>query len=186
MAKEVKGTLFVDYVRMVRSRKDVDWSKYLNEEDMKFLGQHTRILASNWYPFDTFERMGIGVFHEIGGGDPEVIRRWGQASVDLMVKVYKQLVEPGDPIRSAENFNLFRAGFFNFPGVELELFPDDKLIKLYVFFSKNEQAAEAQAYQAFGAIERLIDLAGAKNIKYEFVARVWDGDPKTIIEITWD
>jgi len=186
MAKQVKGTLFVDYVRMVKSRKDVDWSKYLNEQDMKILDELGRVLPSSWYPFDTFERMGIGAFHEIGGGDLEAIRRWGQVSTDQLVKVYKGLVQPGDPIGSAEKFNVFRAGFFSFPGVELELFPDDNKIKLYVFFSQNEQAAEAQAFQAFGAIERLIDLAGARDIKHTFVARIWDGAPKTILEITWN
>ena len=37
MSRQVKGTLFVDYVRMLRSRKDVDWTRYLKADDLPFL-----------------------------------------------------------------------------------------------------------------------------------------------------
>ncbi len=185
MTKNVKGTLFLDYVRMVKSRKDIDWRKYLIEDDMKYLDKNERILPSTWYPFDAFERMGIGVFTEIGGGDMEMVRLWGQVSTDLLVKVYKTLVQPGDPVRSAKRFDIFRSGFFDFPGVELNIDAEKSILTLSVFFSDNMAAVEAQAYQALGGIERLLELAGAENIQYTFQARLWEGDPKTLIKIEW-
>ncbi len=185
MSRRVKGTLFVDYIRMIKSRKDVDWGKYLTEEDMEYLEKDKRILPSSWYPFDTFERMGIGVFTEIGGGDMDMVRLWGQVSTELLTGVYKNLVEPGNPVRSAEKFDIIRASFFDFPGVELSIVGEEKRLTLAVFFSDNMDAAEAQAYQALGGIERLLEMAGAKDIKYNFVARIWEGDPRTLIEVSW-
>jgi hypothetical protein len=46
LGKKVKGVLFADYVRMLKSRKGVDWSRYLKPEDMIFLDQ--KILESEW------------------------------------------------------------------------------------------------------------------------------------------
>ena len=59
MGKKVKGSLFVDYVRMIKGNKDIDWGKYLTAEDMAFLDEP--VADSEWYPFETFERMGLGI-----------------------------------------------------------------------------------------------------------------------------
>ena len=37
MSKHVKGTLFLDYVRMIKKLKDIDWSKHLTPEDMEIV-----------------------------------------------------------------------------------------------------------------------------------------------------
>jgi hypothetical protein len=51
--RRVKGSLFVDCVRMLRSRADVDWSKHLQPVDLGYLVQ--RIDREAWYPMATFE-----------------------------------------------------------------------------------------------------------------------------------
>lgn len=75
MGKNVKGILFIDYIRMIKSRKDIDWGKYLTPDDMSFLDQN--IVDSEWYPLDTFERMGVGILKEIASGDMEAVRLRG-------------------------------------------------------------------------------------------------------------
>ena len=57
--RRVKGTLFVDYVRMLRSRREMDWSKHLTAVDLGYLVQ--RIDPDGWYPMETFERMGLAI-----------------------------------------------------------------------------------------------------------------------------
>ncbi|MCP4676088.1 MAG: hypothetical protein GY854_11395 [Deltaproteobacteria bacterium] len=185
MARHVKGTLFVDYVRMLKSRKDIDWSKYLNEEDMKFLDEHERIMPSSWYPFDTFERFGLGVLQEIGGGHYESARMWGRMSTDLLLKVYKNMIESGDPAYSVQKFDIVRAGFFDFPGVKAEIL-SESLLHMTVRFSTDKVIGKAQAYQALGAVERLLELAGAEKIEHTFHKSVWENDPETLIEMTWE
>ena len=76
--RRVKGTLFVDYVRMLRSRKDVDWSRHLRPEDLAFLGERVRHDA--WYPMDSFERMGLAILAEISS-DMQIVQAWGRAQI---------------------------------------------------------------------------------------------------------
>jgi hypothetical protein len=153
MGRRVKGTLFVDYVRMIRSRKDVDWSKYLEPEDLEFLDEHVRILPSSWYPFDTFERYGLAVLEVIAGGKVEFAHMWGRMSTDLLLGVYTTMLEPGDPAESARKLDIVRSGFFDFPGISVEL-ASDTLLVMTVRFSTEAVVGKAQAYQALGSIPR--------------------------------
>src|SRR5688500_11434381 len=61
--RHVRGQLFVDYVRMLRAQKTVDWSQRLTAEDIWFLS--TRIDPDAWYPMETFERMGNEILRTV-------------------------------------------------------------------------------------------------------------------------
>jgi hypothetical protein len=63
----VKGILFVDYVRMLRAHKGVDWAERLPAEDLPYL--HRSIHPGSWYPMDTFERMGNQILQLVARGD---------------------------------------------------------------------------------------------------------------------
>ena len=45
--RHVRGVLFLDYVRMLRSQKAVDWSTHLPPEDLTYLS--TKIEPDAWY-----------------------------------------------------------------------------------------------------------------------------------------
>ena len=64
---QVKGTLFVDYVRMLRAKKGVDWSRWLAPHDLEML--RTQIEPEAWYPMSTFERMGLAILAEVAQGN---------------------------------------------------------------------------------------------------------------------
>lgn len=98
MERHVKGSLFVDYVRMLRSRKDVDWGRYLQPEDLLYLD--TRIHPDAWYPMETFARFGLAILDEIAHGDSFPARAWGRMSLEHMVTVHEGLLVPGDPRES--------------------------------------------------------------------------------------
>ncbi len=72
----------VDYVRMLRARTDVDWSKLLRPIDLGYLVQ--RIDSAAWYPMETFERMGIAILAAIAQGQLDPVRMFGRASVDWL------------------------------------------------------------------------------------------------------
>ncbi len=61
--RRVRGVLFVDYVRMIRSNKQVDWGRYLSADDLRWL--NARIDPDGWYPMESFERFGIAILHEV-------------------------------------------------------------------------------------------------------------------------
>ena len=55
----VRGVLLADYVRMIRGKKDVDWSIQLEHIDLLYLKE--RIDPERWYPMSTFERFGNAI-----------------------------------------------------------------------------------------------------------------------------
>jgi hypothetical protein len=183
MAKHVKGTLFLDYVRMIKKRKDTDWSKYLEPEDRKII--EGQVLPSNWYTLDSYQRMGLAVFNEIAGGDPQVVREWGKRSLEELTKVYQNLVQEGEPIKSLERFQTLRARFFDFEGLGVEPRPGNR-VHVMVDMAFEAVAEEAYAYQMAGSFERLLELSGAKNVKWKFHQKAWEGDQGTVIDLSWE
>jgi hypothetical protein len=71
----VKGILFADYVRMIRSCKGVDWTQELQPDDLSYLRAHVDFKA--WYPMATFERMGNAILKHIALGDLNAVRMCG-------------------------------------------------------------------------------------------------------------
>ncbi len=183
MAKHIKGTLFLDYVRMIKKRKNVDWSKYLTPEDFEIINQ--MILPSQWYPLESFQRMGVAVFHEIAQGDMETVREWGRRSMDELLKTYKNLGVKGDPHDTLEKFKILRSRFFDFEGLEF-VSRTEKSVSIRLDLAFEGVAEEAYAFQMTGSIERLLELSNAKNISRRFVKRAWEGDNETILEFSWE
>src|SRR5690349_436248 len=93
--RRVKGTLFVDYVRMLRANKEADWSRYLQPGDLEFLSQ--RIDPSGWYPMESFERMGVAILAEVARGELELVREWGRAQTEWIGQSQPELLAQGDP-----------------------------------------------------------------------------------------
>jgi len=183
MDKQVKGTLFIDYVRMIRKLKDVDWTRYLTPEDMKIIGE--MILPSQWHPLETYQNMGVAVFHEIAKGEVDVVSSWGRASMDELVKVYKTMANQGQPIDSMKKFQALRSRFFNFEILQITDHKDNH-VSITVDIAFERIAETAYAYQMLGSFERLLELSGANTIKHEFANKAWEGDPNTVIELSWE
>ena len=111
------GTLFVDYVRMLRARKDIDWAKYFTPSDLPYLTQ--RIAPDAWYPMETFERMGLAILDLIAQKELETVKAFGAASVDWLAEQHPALLEKGDPRESIMRFQVLRQSFFDFPALEV-------------------------------------------------------------------
>lgn len=183
MSRNVRGSLFVDYVRMLRMRKDVDWSRHLQPADLSFLIQ--KIDSTAWYPMETFERMGLAILREITGGDVEPARMWGRVSVDGISLLHPELVVPGDPRETVMRFQVFRCGFFDYAAVEMSEISDEHAT-VQVAYGMSAHAEEAATWQTIGFFERLLELSGAKNRRVELGVKSWDGAAKTVLALSWD
>lgn len=179
---KVKGALFIDYVRMLKKKKDVDYGKYLLPRDLPYL--EVQILPSEWYPYESFERLGLAVIHEIAGGNMQAVLAFGQASVNDMARVFSNLIRPGDPQESLMRFEVLRNSFFNFNAVTIESLYGN-FAKLRIEYSMSRLAEEAASNQAAGFFIRLLQLSGARGIEYRFASKSWIGDPTTILELKW-
>jgi hypothetical protein len=97
---------------MLRSRRDVDWSQYLQPIDLSYLVQ--RIEADTWYPMETFERMGLAILAEIASNDLELVRTFGRMSIDWLVTQHANLVAAFDPRDTLMRFQVLRRSFFDY------------------------------------------------------------------------
>jgi hypothetical protein len=181
-ARRVKGTLFVDYVRMLRSRRDVDWSKHLQPEDLGCLLR--RIEADDWYPMETFERMGLAILTEIAGSDVQSVRMFGRMSIDWLTKTQPNLVAQGDPRDSLMRFQVLRRSFFDFAALDIAAISDGEA-SITVAYGMAPPAEEAASWQTLGFFERLLEVAGATEVLAWFSSRSWAGDLLTTAELRW-
>lgn len=178
----MRGSLFVDYVRMLRMRKDVDWSKHLFPQDISFLVQ--RIDPNGWYPMESFERMGLAILGEITDGNLEPVKMWGRASIDGLAMLHEHLVAHDDPRESLMRFQTVRRGFFDYPAVEINEISDEHA-NVHVAYGMSPLAEEAATQQTVGFFERLLEVCGARDPDVYLVSKSWSGDAQTVIALRW-
>ncbi len=179
---QVKGSLFVDYVRMLRAKKGVDWSRYLAPQDLPYLEQH--IEPEGWYPMATFERMGIAILEEVADKNLGLVEQWGRLSIDWLASLHPNLVSKGEPRESLMRFQVLRQSFFDYPALTIREITDDEA-SIEIAYGMGARAEEAASHQTLGFFARLIEVSGAEVARIGFTARSWNGDPKTILAMTW-
>jgi hypothetical protein len=179
----VRGTLFVDYVRMLRARKGVSWSRHLEPSDLGFLGG--QIEPEQWYPMESFERMGLAILTEIAGGDMPSVKEWGRSSIDGLRVTHPELVTVGDARESLMKFHVLRTGFFDFPALTMNDINDGEA-SLEIAYGMRSLAEEAASNQTLGFFERLLEVSGARNPSVWFASRSWTGAPATLLVMSWE
>jgi hypothetical protein len=180
--RQVRGVLFVDYVRMLRSQKRVDWAQHLAPEDLPYL--QMQIDQAAWYPMPTFERMGNAILATVTRGELFPVQLWGRYSAAQLRTANPMLLQPDDPPETLSRFRVMRETFFNFNALEVPLLHDDEA-HVVVRYYMGMPAEEAASYQTMGFFEGLLELAGAKDVRAEFQDKSWAGDARTMLVIRW-
>jgi hypothetical protein len=180
--RQVRGVLFVDYVRMLRSQKSVDWSRHLAPQDIPYL--QMLIDPDGWFPMATFERMGNAILTTVTRGELFPVQLWGRYSAAQLRTANPLLLEPNNPPETLSRFRVLRETFFNFNALEVLLLHDDES-HIVVRYHMGMPAEEAASYQTMGFFEGLLELAGAKDVRSAFQDRSWDGDERTLLVIRW-
>ncbi len=175
--------LFADYVRMVRGHKGVDWSTQLAPEDLPYLQQ--RIEPGQWYPMETFERLGLAILRHVALGDLNAVRMWGRFSVDELRAANPTLLAEGDPAETLNRFRVLRSAFFDFEALEIPMLIDGEA-HVVIRYHMGNAAEEAASHQTMGFFERLLQLAGATDdLSARFVERTWAGGTRTLLALSW-
>lgn len=180
--RQVRGVLFVDYVRMLRSQKKIDWSVHLAPEDLPFMQGH--IDPDAWYPMTTFERMGNAILATVTRGELFPVQLWGRYSAAQLRAANPMLLAPNDPPETLSRFRVMRETFFDFNALDVPLLHDDEA-HIVVRYHMGMPAEEAAAYQTMGFFESLLELAGATDVRASFHDKSWDGDARTLIGLRW-
>src|SRR5260221_13916086 len=122
MARCVRGQFFAEYVRMIRRRKDVEWERWLLTQDLAFIRQ--RIAPDDWYPMETFERLGIAILMGLDGPTLEAVRVWGRFFATPKAAQHPAFLAPQQPIDSLIRPKGMRHPLFNLPAVDIPLPPE--------------------------------------------------------------
>jgi hypothetical protein len=180
--RNVKGILFLDYVRMLKAHKGVEWNTFLSAEDVGYLEK--TIDTTAWYPMATFERMGNAILKFVAGDQLLPVQLWGRFSAAQMKHAHPKLLAPGDPVETLNRFRVMRQTFFDFEALQVLMLHDDEA-QIAITYHMGMPAEEAAAVQTMGFFEGLLELAGAKDIKAKFRTKSWAGEPRTILDIRW-
>lgn len=180
--RQVKGVLFLDYVRMLKAHKGVEWSSILPASDVRYLEQQIDITA--WYPMESFERMGNAILRFVAGGQLQPVQIWGRFSAAQMRATSPMLLAANDPVETLHRFKVMRETFFDFSALDLLMVHEGEA-QIAIRYHMGMPAEEAAAVQTMGFFEGLLDLAGAKHIQAKFREKSWDGDARTVLDIRW-
>ena len=178
----VKGSLFLDYVRMLKAHKGVLWSAWLPPDDVGYLDQ--TIDKAGWYPMATFERMGNAILKFVAGDQLMPVQLWGRFSAAQMRTAHPMLLAPSDPVETLNRFHVMRQTFFDFEALHVLMLHDGEA-QISIAYHMGMPAEEAASVQTMGFFEGLLELAGAKEIKAKFREKSWDGDKRTLLDIRW-
>jgi hypothetical protein len=182
VVRNVRGVLFADYVRMMRGRKDLDWSLHVPREDLFYL--RNKVSPDDWYPMETFERFGNAILTEIAGGDLEAVRHWGQFSVDQLRAANPNLLAPNDPADTLMRFRIQRSTYFDFDALEVVALAPGRA-EIVIHYHMGARAEEAASFQTMGFFERLLEIAGATAVHSRFTCCTWKDDARTLLIIDW-
>jgi hypothetical protein len=166
---KVKGTWLTDYVKLIRANRDKNWDKYLEPADWEII--NSTLLPSVWYPYETFNRTGKAVFHEIAKGNLEVTRAFGKMFADHLADIYQNILVPGNPAATIAKIYALQGSFFrDIPSVIVPVLHEKKRTVVKISVTPMERAIgapEAFAYQFLGMLERILEKVGGRKSKVE-------------------
>ena len=180
--RHVRGVLFIDYVRMLKSQKGTDWSAHFVAGDLTYLAD--KLDPAAWYPMDVFERFGNAILAVVARGEMFPVQLWGRYSAAQLRNANPSLLAPNDPIETLARFRVMRETFFDFGALEVPRVEDGEA-HVIVRYYMGRPAEEAAAYQTMGFFETLLELAGAQEVRAVFRTKSWAGAAQTLLVLQW-
>ena len=182
LQRNVRGSLFADYVRMIRRRKDVDWERILPKQEVAYLREH--IEPNQWYPMESFERLGLAILDHLEVKSMDAVRFWGRLSADEFSGASTNLIVPGEPVESLMRLRVMRNTLFDFPAFDLPMLTDGHAY-IEITYHMSPRAEEAACHQTLGFCEGVVSLASATPVRAMFRERAWRGAARTLIDLEW-
>jgi hypothetical protein len=133
----------------------------------------------------TFERFGNAILQLVAGGEMELVRAWGYHSVDALCEAQPDLLAARDPVETLTRFRILRSTFFDFEALAIPMMHVDEA-DVTIAYGMGALAEEAASWQTLGFFQRLLLLAGARDVQARFVERSWDGAPRTLLKLSWE
>ena len=178
----MRGAIFVDYVRLIRQWKGVDWARVLRLEDFALVQQ--RIDLAAWYPMANFERLGLAIFSQPRTPGLRGARRLGAIEALAFAKKQPQLLAHGDAVETLMRLRVLRSTLFDFEAFDLASLGEGQAV-VELAYHMSPRAEEAACHQTIGFCEAVLDAAGAQKINIGFTECRWAGAERTTATLAW-
>lgn len=177
----VKGSVFINLVKAIKHDKSSVFNQYLTDKDRALLA--SKIFPSGWYPFETYEHCITAIFEAVARRNPEVAKDWGRAECKVaMTGIYSSFVDRQDPTTFIHEYGMVHKRFYDFGKVEVTV--EGKNQVLFKLIDFNTHCLPLYHFIQ-GWMEQGLELCGAKNVKFVYLSKSWEGHPDTSIRITW-
>lgn len=181
MARMVKGTLFVNFVKTLKKLDKEKLFPYLKATDLEII--HSTILPSGWYPFDVYKRCFLGVMDLYANNSMEEVRKWGlHFGESIMSSFYSVVISAHSPFETLKRYTAIFNKFYNFGDCRVEQLDEHSATLTITEFDPD---FEALYYLIAGWIEWSLSQEGDRNISIEFIKKSWKGDSATVYQISW-
>ncbi|MBS2031713.1 MAG: response regulator [Deltaproteobacteria bacterium] len=181
--KQVRGVLFLDYVRMLRKSASQNLARHLQPADLDLLSQQVDLGA--WYSMDVFERFGLAILAEVVGGEVDSVRLWGRSQIPQILSFFPELCADGDVRDTIIRFANLMGSLFDYPAVTVEDVSDEHAT-IGVAYGMGSKAEEAASWQTFGFFEALVEQAGGEHVHGKFTRMSWkDSKTPTRLDLEW-
>ncbi|MBN1662970.1 MAG: hypothetical protein JW943_05150 [Deltaproteobacteria bacterium] len=178
----VKGSIFIDLVKTIKSDKSGVFNKYLTAQDWEIINQ--KIYPSFWYPYETYKHC-LNANYEVNARkNPNTAREWGRSSCrEAMTGMYSTFIYAGDPLRFMSIYEMIHKNFYDFGKVEV--IEEGQHQAVFKFTELDVQCVPI-FHILEGWLVQGIELCGAKNVRCVFLSKSWEGDHDTSMRFTWD
>jgi len=179
----VKGSLFLDFIKMIRGNPDLPWSDHLAPQDLDLIDQ--MILPASWYPMESFQRIGLAIFKLVVKENYELLRAYGRSLADKLHEENPGMVCEGRPSGTLEKHRTIQERQYSFEITRAEEVGPGHII-VHIYTTPEEVGVKMMIEINSGMVERLIELSGGRNIKVRLIEAVWEGADKSSLEVKWE
>ena len=177
----VKGSVFINLIKAIKHDKSGVFNKYLTDKDRALI--RNKILPSSWCPFETYEHCVTALFEVAAKNNPEVAKGWGRSECKIaMTGIYSSFVDGRDPISFIREYEMVHKRFIDFGKAEVVVEGNNQVLFKLINFGTR---CVPIYYIIQGWLEQGMELCGAKNIKFTFLSKSWEGQPDTTVRLTW-
>jgi len=163
----VKGSMIIDFAKMIRRHHDRPWQDYVSLDDMGIISG--MIIPAKWYPLDVFRRTGVAVLSVFGQDRDESARQWGRGLVTrIPPELYRSFFDKDDPKAAIKNYVNVNMRVFDFLRVKFNDQGDKEvLISLNGADEVKNKFPELGLLGLMlgGALEELASKNGARNVR---------------------
>ena len=180
--RQVKGALFKHFIINIRANKSGIYDTLLNEEEKNIVKQ--QVLDALWYPYDHLKMIIVATTKAEAGADKNNLKSWGCEHAKKFLKnLHKDTVKERGKSLALKTYDRLFNLWFNFGKQHGEIVSDNEM---NVIFEDFDQDFDLIYYLAYSWIQSFFEAYLGKKISTKFILKSWEGDEKTIINLTWN